>query len=86
MRLAVPRAGAALLAKHGVRRRDERGGRRRVHEIVAVTGALGAEGPESVPLFALEGGELRVTGEVPPRAAKFARGGVDPAVILRRHA
>jgi len=61
----------------------ERGGRRRVREIVAVSGALGADGAETVPLFAIDGDELRATGELPPRAAKFARGGVDPAVILR---
>jgi pilus assembly protein CpaF len=61
----------------------ERGGRRRVREIVAVTGEVGVNGVETVPLFAVEGDELRATGELPPRATKFARGGVDPAVILQ---
>jgi len=61
----------------------ERGGRRRVREIVGVTGDIDADGPSVTPLFRFEGGMLRATGEVPPRAAKFERGGVDPAVILR---
>ena len=61
----------------------ERSGRRRVREIAAVSGEIGAHGPESVPLFELRDGVLRPTGELPPRAAKFARGGIDPAVILR---
>ncbi|GAA2082290.1 hypothetical protein GCM10009840_18030 [Pseudolysinimonas kribbensis] len=60
----------------------ERGGRRRVREIAAVTGDVGADGPEIVPLFEIDGGELGATGKLPPRTAKFARGGVDPAVIL----
>ena len=61
----------------------ERGGRRRVREIAAVSGEVGADGPRVVSLFEMEGGELRATGLLPPRAAKFARGGVEPAVILR---
>jgi len=61
----------------------ERGGRRRVREIAAVSGTVGPDGPESVPLFELREGVLRSTGESPPRTAKFARGGVDPEVILR---
>lgn len=61
----------------------ERTGRRRVREIAAVTGAIGADGPGTVPLFELARGELRATGRTPLRTAKFARGGVDPAVILR---
>jgi pilus assembly protein CpaF len=61
----------------------ERGGRRRVREIAAVTGSIGADGPATVPLFALDRGMLRATGELPPRTAKFATAGLDPAVILR---
>jgi pilus assembly protein CpaF len=69
----------------------ERSGRRRVREIVAVrdgdasgAGASGAEA-EAVPIFALDGAGrgLVATGELPPRAAKFERSGVDPALILR---
>jgi pilus assembly protein CpaF len=61
----------------------ERGGRRRVREIAAVTGEVDASGPRAAPIFAFERGALRATGELPPRALKFERGGVDPAVILR---
>ena len=61
----------------------ERGGRRRITEIVAPTGRV--EGPviESTPLFGLAGGRLTATGEVPVRPEKFRRAGLDPALILR---
>ncbi|CAN5418596.1 ATPase, T2SS/T4P/T4SS family [soil metagenome] len=61
----------------------ERGGRRRVVEIVAPTGRVVDGTPESTTLFALAGGRLAATGELPERAAKFRRAGIDPAVILR---
>jgi pilus assembly protein CpaF len=61
----------------------ERGGRRRVVEIVAPTGRVVEGIPESTTLFALSGGTLTATGELPARAAKFRRAGLDPAVILR---
>ncbi|MEO6117351.1 MAG: ATPase, T2SS/T4P/T4SS family [Pseudolysinimonas sp.] len=64
----------------------ERGGRRRVVEIVATTGRVVDGAPEATTLFALtggRGGSLVATGELPERAAKFQRAGIDPAVILR---
>ena len=64
----------------------ERGGRRRVVEIVATTGRVVDGAPEATTLFALSGGRggsLVATGELPERAAKFQRAGIDPAVILR---
>lgn len=65
----------------------ERGGRRRVVEIVAPTGRVLDGVPEATTLFELRGGpgggSLTATGELPARAAKFRRAGIDPAVILR---
>ena len=64
----------------------ERGGRRRVVEIVATTGRVVDGAPEATTLFSLAGGRsgvLTATGELPERAAKFQRAGIDPAVILR---
>jgi pilus assembly protein CpaF len=61
----------------------ERGGRRRVQEVVAVTGTVAAGGVETVPLLRVESGELRPTGETPPWNARFAQSGVNPAAILR---
>ena len=61
----------------------ERGGRRRVIEIVAPTGRVVDGTPEATTLFRLAGGRLTATGELPERAAKFRRAGIDPAVILR---
>ena len=64
----------------------ERGGRRRVVEIVATTGRVVDGAPEATTLFGLAGGRggvLTATGEMPERAAKFQRAGIDPAVILR---
>ena len=64
----------------------ERGGRRRVVEVVATTGRVVDGAPEATTLFALgdgRAGQLVATGELPERAAKFQRAGIDPAVILR---
>jgi len=64
----------------------ERGGRRRVVEIVATTGRVVDGAPEATTLFSMAGGRsgvLTATGELPERAAKFQRAGIDPAVILR---
>jgi pilus assembly protein CpaF len=61
----------------------ERGGRRRVVEVVAPTGRVVSGIPEATTLFELSGGTLSATGAVPERAAKFRRAGIDPALILR---
>jgi pilus assembly protein CpaF len=55
-----------------------------VVEIVAPTGRVVDGAPEATTLFALAGGVLTATGELPVRAAKFGRAGIDPGVILRR--
>ncbi|WP_255447626.1 CpaF family protein [Schumannella sp. 10F1B-5-1] len=60
----------------------ERGGRRRIAEIVAPTGSvIGATVP-STPLFRTVAGELSPTGEPPARAEKFARHGLDPRALM----
>jgi pilus assembly protein CpaF len=61
----------------------ERGGRRRVIEIVAPTGRVVDGTPEATTLFELTEGRLTATGELPARSAKFQRAGIDPAIILR---
>ena len=61
----------------------ERGGRRRVIEIVAPTGRVVDGTPEATTLFELVEGRLTATGEVPERAAKFRRAGINPGLILR---
>jgi hypothetical protein len=58
---------------------------------VAPTGRVVDGAPEATTLFAVDrglnsggrGGKLVATGELPERAAKFQRAGIDPAVILR---
>ena len=61
----------------------DRTGRRRVVEILAPTGRLDPAGVvEAIMLFALDGDELRATGAVPPRLAKFQRAGLDPVPLL----
>ncbi|NYG99573.1 pilus assembly protein CpaF [Schumannella luteola] len=60
----------------------ERGGRRRIAEIVAPTGSvIGATVP-STELFRSVDGVLVPTGGLPARGAKFARHGVDPRLLL----
>jgi pilus assembly protein CpaF len=70
----------------------ERGGRRRVVEIVAPTGRVVGGVPDATTLFArgaasagtgFAGAALAATGELPERTAKFLRAGIDPALILR---
>lgn len=58
-------------------------GRRRVTEIIAPTGGLRQDGLiEAVDLFTSSGGELRATGEPPPRMVKFERAGADLSRLL----
>ncbi len=65
----------------------ERGGRRRVVEIVAPTGRVVDGVPDATTLFersgAGSGSALAATGQLPERTSKFLRAGIDPAVILR---
>ncbi len=65
----------------------ERGGRRRVVEIVAPTGRLAEGVPDATALFAtdrtIRGAPLVATGELPARVSKYLRAGIDPARILR---
>ncbi len=65
----------------------ERGGRRRVVEIVAPTGGVVEGVPDATTLFATDGthrgAPLVATGELPARTSKYLRAGIDPARILR---
>ncbi|NLT26749.1 MAG: CpaF family protein [Microbacteriaceae bacterium] len=61
------------------------GGRRRVREILAPTGAVHAGVIEATTLFArgpAGAGPLEPTGAPPPRTAKYARHGIDPRSAL----
>jgi pilus assembly protein CpaF len=60
----------------------ERGGHRRVSEIVALSGEATGGVIESVPLFSLDGDRLVATGRLPSRRAKFDRNAVDVASLL----
>jgi pilus assembly protein CpaF len=60
----------------------ERGGRRRVVEIVAPTGEVEKRMVASTSLFALSSDRLEPTGELPARLAKFERNGVDLPALL----
>ncbi len=62
----------------------ERDGRRRVTEILALTGSVVAGVIEGSTVFALRDGELRTTGGYPQKRAKFEAAGLDPAVVLAR--
>lgn len=57
-------------------------GRRRVNEILAVTGSVknGVVGAESI--FVQQDGELVVAGSHPQKSGKFRAAGFDPAVVL----
>lgn len=66
----------------------QQGGRRRVKEILAPTGALSAPAAEggvieATRLFALDDGVLRATGGLPPKQEKFLAAGLDPARVVR---
>lgn len=64
--------------------RMEKGGRRRVSEILAPSGRHSGSVIEASPIFALDGGELRATGGYPVRTEKFEAAGFDPAIVLSR--
>lgn len=60
---------------------------RRVREIVAPTGHVGADGIQIAPIFARDAlGDLVATGNPPPRPAKFLEAGLDPRLVLGRAA
>lgn len=59
-----------------------RDGRRRVREVVAVTGRSEDGVVETAELFALHGERLRRSGGFPPDPERFARAGYDPADLL----
>ena len=66
----------------------QRGGRRRVKEVLAPTGALSAPAAEggvieATRLFATENGVLHATGGLPPKQEKFFAAGFDPAALVR---
>ncbi|NQX12868.1 CpaF family protein [Microbacteriaceae bacterium VKM Ac-2855] len=61
----------------------DRHGRRRIGEILAVTGAVTGSVIEASPIFVLRDGELRASGSHPARMGKYHAAGIDPAAILR---
>ena len=60
----------------------DRSGRRRVVEILAPSGRTEGGVIEASTIFAQRSGQLVATGGYPSRTAKFARAGLDPAVVL----
>jgi len=62
----------------------DRGGRRRVAEIVAPSGRVTEGVIEASPIFLLGPAGLQPTGGHPGRTTKFAAAGFDPATVLRR--
>lgn len=60
------------------------GGRRRVAEILAPTGAVVAGTIEAESLFTLQDGVLEPTGTLPARAERFVGAGFDPGILLQR--
>ncbi len=60
----------------------ERGGRRRVAEIIAPSGQATGQVLEASTIFALRNGQLQPTGGYPSKMAKFRRAGFDPAAVL----
>ena len=59
-----------------------RGGSRHVVEILAPTGVVSGGVIEASPVFVRSRGSLEHTGGYPARTAKFARAGLDPAIVL----
>lgn len=57
-------------------------GRRRVREIVGVTGRVEADAIETAELFVTDGGRLRRGAGFPPHADRFAAAGIDVNAIL----
>lgn len=61
----------------------EPSGRRRVTEILAVSGMVSGSVIETSAIFGVRNGLLEATGGHPLKKAKFAAAGLDPAVVLR---
>ena len=59
-------------------------GRRRVREIVGVTGRLEGDTIEVAPLFISDGERLRFTGQLPPRKDRFEAAGISLKDVLPR--
>lgn len=64
----------------------EHDGRRRIVEILAVTGQVTDGSIEADTIFELRGGSLDPTGAHPARLAKFRAAGLDPGLVLHRGA
>ncbi|WP_104475923.1 CpaF family protein [Microterricola pindariensis] len=60
----------------------DRHGRRRLAEVLAVTGQVRDEQVEAETLFERRGGELWAPGAQPTKLEKFRAAGFDPAVVL----
>jgi len=64
----------------------DRHGRRRVTEIIALSGQLAGSTIEASPLFLSPHGYLEPTGSHPTKLTKFRAAGVDPVPVLRQGA
>jgi len=60
----------------------DRAGKRRVIEIIALSGQSSGSTLEARSIFALRDGLLEPTGGYPSKTAKFRRAGFDPATVL----
>lgn len=60
----------------------DRGGRRRVVEILAPSGQVTAGVIEASPIFSIGRDGLEASGGYPSRTEKFSRAGFDPATVL----
>lgn len=60
----------------------DRHGERHVTEILAPTGEMAGSTIETTAIMAHDRGELTPTGSLPARLGKFARAGLDPAIVL----
>jgi pilus assembly protein CpaF len=60
----------------------ERTGKRRVAEILALSGQVTGSILETSQIFGLSGGRLEPSGGYPSKSAKFLRAGLDPVAVL----
>lgn len=59
------------------------GGRRKVVQLLGVTGRTEGDRVETASLWEREGGRLRWTGQQPPRLERFAAAGIDVRELMR---
>ncbi|MEO6827428.1 MAG: ATPase, T2SS/T4P/T4SS family [Microbacteriaceae bacterium] len=60
----------------------DRGGQRRITEIIALSGRVTERVIEASPIFTMRAGVLTATGGYPGKMSKFRAAGLDPSVVL----